>query len=754
MQRWIEDNNKMPDWLTFGRTVLIPKTKNLSSVGDYRPITCLNTSYKLFTGIIAKYLKRHADQNNIWDESQMGTCENVLGTVDQLLIDNCITDEVKTYHRDLAVAYYDYQKAYDKVHHDWVLRVFEWIGVPATIRAIVEHMMSHWRTRLEVRVGAQKTVSRWIDIRRGFLQGDSFSPVGFCLTEIPVSMLIQQSDGYRMGPPGSRNVVRTHSLFIDDLKVYQTSHSRLEVVNNTIVQASIDTGACYGVKKCAEAVFKMRKMVQASGLAVREEMMKSLNPMEDEVYKFLGCEQAEGVHKESIKRRLKDVIRKRTEELVGLELYDKHLIKAINCRVIPVAGYIMNICKFSNEDLDELDKIVKRVLRDNKMHARQASDERLYLERASGGRGLRSFKDVYCETKVRVASYMVCSRSEWVKAAWRRELTREGTSLKKEAESALNGLGIDAEFHDSKIVMDEEEMSMDGGYRTVWERLRRQMKAKTKEHRICTYSKKRMQSEVYLKLREPDFKWMECNNNPKKVAAIINLQEQMVETAGWKVNRGLPVASDRCRLCKEKLETVYHWISGCKKLAGNEYARRHDKALKILCVEWCKVEGLLNEETVWYKEKWERGHVLETVDRKFCWDFEYGMSTTSTHRRPDVTLEYKDQKIIYLVDMACPHDNNVSERYISKREKYQQLCFELRERRRGYRVEVLPVVIGCMGSGAHEVAKQVKRLINDQRKVQWIVREMMKMVVWESETITRKVLAGVIQPDEDSQLSE
>ena len=49
IQAWIEDPNKVPKWLTLGRTVLIPKTEDLSSEKDYRPITCRNTSYKIFT---------------------------------------------------------------------------------------------------------------------------------------------------------------------------------------------------------------------------------------------------------------------------------------------------------------------------------------------------------------------------------------------------------------------------------------------------------------------------------------------------------------------------------------------------------------------------------------------------------------------------------------------------------------------------------------------------------------------------------
>ena len=59
---------------------------------------------------------------------------------------------------------------------------------------------------------------------KGFLQGDSYSPVGFCLTEVPVAMLIEEADGYPMGQSSEVRVQRTHSLFFDDLKIYQQNH--------------------------------------------------------------------------------------------------------------------------------------------------------------------------------------------------------------------------------------------------------------------------------------------------------------------------------------------------------------------------------------------------------------------------------------------------------------------------------------------------------------------------------------------------
>ena len=39
------------------------------------------------TGVVVKYMREHTMDNEIWDESQLGAVEGVLGMVNQLIID-------------------------------------------------------------------------------------------------------------------------------------------------------------------------------------------------------------------------------------------------------------------------------------------------------------------------------------------------------------------------------------------------------------------------------------------------------------------------------------------------------------------------------------------------------------------------------------------------------------------------------------------------------------------------------------------
>ena len=59
-------------------------------------------------------------------------------------------EEVETYHRNIAVAFYDYKKASDKVHHDWMLRVYTWIGILENVITLLSLPMRKWKTIVEI----------------------------------------------------------------------------------------------------------------------------------------------------------------------------------------------------------------------------------------------------------------------------------------------------------------------------------------------------------------------------------------------------------------------------------------------------------------------------------------------------------------------------------------------------------------------------------------------------------------------------
>ena len=104
-------------------------------------------------------------------------------------------------------------------------------------------------------------------------------------------------------------------------------------------------------------------MVKDEGLQVLNERMKTIDPGEYEMYeisKFLGIEQADGIKKKEVYNTVKKEISRRMDIITTTELNDKNLVKAIITKVIPVAAYPMNVCKFTQPELLESDQVIKR----------------------------------------------------------------------------------------------------------------------------------------------------------------------------------------------------------------------------------------------------------------------------------------------------------------------------------------------------------------------------------------------------------
>ena len=198
-------------------------------------------------------------------------------------------------------------------------------------------------------------------------------------------------------------------------------------------------------------------------------------------------------------------------------------------------------------------------------------------------------------------------------------------------------------------------------------------------------------------------------------------------------------------------------FSGVKLSMGwfvfnSEYLSRHNRALMVMAIAWAKEYGLVGKETKWYKKNWARGQVLENSNVKLVWDFEFNLRQTTTSRRPDLVLEDKEKKQIWICHMACPQQANIAAKRNEKVTKYRQLAFELRERRPGYNIAIVLVVIGALGGGIKEVLRDVERVFSEyserERLAKITVAEMQKTILMDGESMIRKVLSGLVQHED------
>ena len=101
--------------------------------------------------------------------------------------------------------------------------------------------------------------TRLMQIRRGIFQGDSLSPLIFCMVLNPLSKELNRTGyGYRMttghGETANRQLI-SHLLYMDDLKLYGRNSDQLDGLLHTVRTFSDDIQMKFGLDKCAVAHF-------------------------------------------------------------------------------------------------------------------------------------------------------------------------------------------------------------------------------------------------------------------------------------------------------------------------------------------------------------------------------------------------------------------------------------------------------------------------------------------------------------------
>ena len=115
--------------------------------------------------------------------------------MDCLLLDQTMVLNAKITGKPLSVAWIDYEKVYDRVPHKWVMKVLKTIRCRSGIRSSIELFSKHWATVLELRTVGKVVRRSLVKYNRGLFQGDSLSPLLFCLSIAPISQVLNRTKG-------------------------------------------------------------------------------------------------------------------------------------------------------------------------------------------------------------------------------------------------------------------------------------------------------------------------------------------------------------------------------------------------------------------------------------------------------------------------------------------------------------------------------------------------------------------------------
>ena len=189
----------------------------------------------------------------------------------------------------MCMAWIDYQKAIDGVPHSWIIKSIELVGISNKVLSFTKKVMSYWRTHMRVDTENKLIETEDIKIPCGIFQGDSLSPLLFCICLIP---LTEQLNGLNTGYEEHTTKTKiSHLLYMGDLKLIAKSEEELQKQIRIVKTFSNDIHIEFGLVHSQNLVIDMNREIQELE--------------QGKMYKYLGIEESEGIQHQQMKGRLK-----------------------------------------------------------------------------------------------------------------------------------------------------------------------------------------------------------------------------------------------------------------------------------------------------------------------------------------------------------------------------------------------------------------------------------------------------------------
>ncbi|KAF0691461.1 hypothetical protein As57867_017265, partial [Aphanomyces stellatus] len=206
--------------------VLLHKKGPKSLAKNYRPISLLNVDVKILTSILANRLQRHIRNIIHYDQQGFIRRSNIQTNIQRL---DDMMQFIKLHSPSSIVALLDFEKAFDRVDHSYLLTVLRHYGFPQVFVDMVRVLFSDRRSKILVNSHLSKSVR----LHRGVLQGDPLSPLLFVIALEPMCQLLRQNPGYGIK---TGDTIHTGSYFADDCQLYAANeeclHRQLALVQS------------------------------------------------------------------------------------------------------------------------------------------------------------------------------------------------------------------------------------------------------------------------------------------------------------------------------------------------------------------------------------------------------------------------------------------------------------------------------------------------------------------------------------------
>ena len=718
----INGSTEIPAWHTQGITNLIPKSKQTKEPKNFRPITCLSTMYKNLTAILTNRIYEHLMEEKLYPEEQKGNVKKSMGCKDQLLISKMIAENCKKRKKSLSIAWIDYRKAFDTVPHSWIIKVMQMYKINRRIIEFTEQAMKKWTTSLTACIKGERIAYGKIEFKRGIFQGDSLSPLLFCMALFPISKLLNKTQTGHQMQKGETKI--NHLLYMDDLKLIGQDDEELVTQIKTTKQFSDDIKMEFGLDKCAKVSIEDGKITKKDNIEV--EPGKVISELEaEETYKYLGVEEANEIKDGKVKNVVRKEYYRRVRNIAKSELTGKNKMTSIGTLAIPILRYGFGIIDWTDKEIKQMDRKTRKILTSQGIHHPKADVHRLYVDRDKGGRGLSQVEEAYKSSILGMAEYLERKKDESLMSqVVQHDLEKPPSkSIQKRAQ---------------KILEELEKLTQAQNQNLRKTTKRKELIKKSNEDR---WKEKPMHGQFPRELEKPwvnkaeTYSWLKRGKlKGETEATMIAIQDQAIATNYYRKRILKEDIDEKCRLCGMQSETIYHLSSGCSILAKKEYITRHDKICSRLHYNVCKEFGITTKSK-WYEHTPEA--VTESGTVTILYNHPIHTDRFIPANKPDLVIRDKNKRECLIIDVSVPMDNNVQGKQAEKLLKYKDLQIEI-SRVWNVKTTVIPIIIGAHGTIGKKLSKYLEAIPGCGNK--YLIGEIQDLVILETCRIIRKTI--------------
>lgn len=230
------DIKQIPPQMQEANIHLIFKKGATDDLANWRPISLLNTDYKVLSALLNNRFKPilskliHPDQKGFIPTRKLD--DAVIKTIH--LINYCVRENIPAY-----LLFLDQEKAFDRVDRDYLFKILESFNFPPTITTLVKQIYK----KTSARISINNQLSKKIDLLSGVRQGCPLSPTLFALCIEPLANLVRCHKHIKgLVYPQLTDPIKV-SMFADDTFFIVKNQKDLNLVLQSVKTYEKGTGA-------------------------------------------------------------------------------------------------------------------------------------------------------------------------------------------------------------------------------------------------------------------------------------------------------------------------------------------------------------------------------------------------------------------------------------------------------------------------------------------------------------------------------